>query len=459
MSQDNLAFYDFGVNRRICMVVPKSGDAELASISMLESLGCTVVPLFYRENRDQLGQRISNVNADLLVVFRGEGIPPETIRNAPCPTVLWYGEYFHGADGVSRARFNELSCNAAAFDYVIFCGENEPESLQLLRNLASNRVGYAYPGRFDPAVYRKLDIPKAFDVSFLGSITPRRKTILETLNRRFKVFVKNIWDIEEQVRFFNQSKISLHINFAPFIHSATLNLRTQDILGCGSFLLHEDVVFRSKYEDAKHLVYWRNGDADDLSRKVEYYLTHEQEREEIAAGGHEHLRKTSSAGKTYQRLLSQIDFQLKARTMPVECFGHARDKWGRPTQSFAEFKGALEPVSSAAYPHSFLQRGLLHLQLHRWKQAADLFEQALMLDSECEHAMYLLAVCYERTRHPNRAIKELTRLLRIAPLNPRANRLLGELHRANGRTDLSEYFLQKAGRLDQPQQEQRYGEP
>lgn len=87
---------------------------------------------------------------------------------------------------------------------------------------------------------------------------------------------------------FRYSKINLNIT-SKSIH-AGLPLRIFDVLGCGGFLLTN---FQSELTD-----YFTPGreldcytDEDDLLEKVEYYLTHENDRKEIAQNGFETVQK------------------------------------------------------------------------------------------------------------------------------------------------------------------------
>jgi tetratricopeptide (TPR) repeat protein len=410
-------------------------------------MGYQVEMIDYREERDNLEELLQKINADLVIVGRGDGIPPTFIDSLRCPTLLWYGEHIAGNDEAALARLREVQYNAGVFDYVIWFGEEDLDSMRVLRDLGCNRIGYVYPCRFDQTIYRKLDLPKIYDVSFVGSLTPRRKQILETLARRFKVEFRNIWDVEEQVRFYNQSKIVLHINFAPFIATTSVNMRAFDIMGSGAFMLHEDVVFHKQFEDSKHLAYWHFNDVGNLVDKIEYYLTHEEERERIAAAGYRYVRENFSVDKTIQELLNQVDFSLRAPSLNGEGFGIAFDKWGRQTCSVNELHKALEPVTSAGYAHSFYERGRLYFQLQRWQKAAEFLEQSVEKDGHFISAMYLLALSYQRLNRLKEAVRELSRLLKVAPLHAEANLALGELYLALGDAEEGKYYKQKGSKL------------
>ena len=439
-----------GIHQKICIVSPyKSGEHYYAHVlyKILQKMGYTVEMIDHREDRKKLPELFQNINADLVIVLRGDGIPPGLIDSLSCPTVLWYSENISGYEDSALGRLRELQYNSTVFDYVILTTEGDPDSLQVLRNLGCNRVGCVYPNRFDPTMYRKLNLPKFYDVFFVGTLTPRRKKILGTLAKRFKVEFRNIWDLEEQVRFYNQSKIVLHINAFHFLTMEHLNLRACDVMGCGTFMLHEDVVFHKQAEDRKHMVYWSFNDIDDLADIIEYYLSHEEERERIAESGYRFVRDNWSVDRVVQKFLSFFDLSIRAATLSGEGFGVASDKWGRRTKSKNELEKALEPVISPNYPHSFYERGKFYLQLHRWEKAAQLFEKSLEIDVDFADSIFLLSLSYQRLQRPSDALRLLRRLRKLKPFNAEVNLSLGELYTAMGVAEQGNYYKQKALKL------------
>lgn len=142
-------------------------------------------------------------------------------------------------------------------------------------------------------------IPLLVATTFLGFKTTdtERRTCLNRLSKNHNVhlytqsksedliLVKNMGSVDyltEMPVVFHQSKINLNITVRT-IHTG-LPLRIFDILGAQGFLLTNyqpelDLFF----ENGKDLVYYT--DVDDLCRKADYYLTHDDERQEIARNG------------------------------------------------------------------------------------------------------------------------------------------------------------------------------
>lgn len=390
------------IHKRICWVGAYKGEHCLGRyvVNTLKRLGYSVDVIDYRENMDRLNELFAKINADLVIVSRGGGIPPKLIASLPCPSLLWFGEYMHGNDDHSRARMRELDYNGAAFDYVVWGTGNNIEAMQLMRNMACNRVGHAYSGRFDPKIYRKLNLPKSYDVSFVGSITPRRKLFLETLSKQFRLEVRNIWNLEEQVRFFNQSRIVLHINSFSFINITGINLRAFDVMGSGSFMLHEDSVypevFGKEFIDGRHLVFWQYNNINDLVKKIEYYLLQEEEREKIALEGHRFVHSNFSVKETVRALISRVDFALGSPSLNGPGFGVSFDKWGRQTYSLNELDKNLEIEISPQYPKTFYGVGESYYYLNMYQKACNALEIAVDMDGNYVQAMYLLSLCYRK---------------------------------------------------------------
>lgn len=93
---------------------------------------------------------------------------------------------------------------------------------------------------------------------------------------------------EEAAVIYKCCKINLNISLKSIISG--IPLRAFDIMGCGGFLLsnyQED--FLDYFLPGEDFVYYEN--YIDLMNKVEYYLTHEKEREEIARNGYEKVKK------------------------------------------------------------------------------------------------------------------------------------------------------------------------
>lgn len=129
-----------------------------------------------------------------------------------------------------------------------------------------------------------------------------RVRVMELLGSRYSVNlytgsdttglpVKNcglVKTLTEMPLVFHYSKINLNIT-SKSIHDG-LPLRIFDVLGCGGFLLTNYQTELTDYFTPGRDLDCYTGE-DDLLEKVEYYLTHEKDRKEIAQNGFETVQK------------------------------------------------------------------------------------------------------------------------------------------------------------------------
>ena len=116
----------------------------------------------------------------------------------------------------------------------------------------------------------------------------------EGINNRGKVDYYN-----EMPYIFKNTDINLNITLRSIQRG--IPLRCMDIMGCGGFLLtnyQED--FLNFFEPFEDYVYFES--RADLLEKIEYYITHDEERNRIAASGYEKVK----AGHTYKLRLEEI---------------------------------------------------------------------------------------------------------------------------------------------------------
>lgn len=98
---------------------------------------------------------------------------------------------------------------------------------------------------------------------------------------------------------YRNSKINLNISLRSI--GSGIPLRAFDIMGCGGFLLTNfQADFLEYFEPDVDFVYYT--DYEDLLMKVDYYLTHDVERENIARSGYEKVK----AQHTYEHRIQHF---------------------------------------------------------------------------------------------------------------------------------------------------------
>ncbi len=207
-------------------------------------------------------------------------------------------------------------------------------------------------------LYRKLDLPKRYDVTFIGQPHSDRAQIVLHLRRagiEIRVFgagwdrypeLASIWgghlSTDEVVHTINESRICLNPLSASTRDRMVVKARVFEVSGCGSFQLCSafDEVSRY-YEIGKEIQVFR--DEKDLVDKVGYYLEHEEEREAIARAGYERTLREHTWDARYDHMFREIERlrpQIPERPQPiisskrVTVLYYARS--GRLTQATAE---------------------------------------------------------------------------------------------------------------------------
>lgn len=116
---------------------------------------------------------------------------------------------------------------------------------------------------------------------------------------------------EELPYVFHYSKINLNITLKSI--KSGIPLRAIDIMSAGGFLLTNfQADFLDYFEPDVDFVFYDS--LEDLDRKIDYYLTHEKEREEIARNGQEKIRQQHSFQQHLKIIFNIVD---TPRTIPL----------------------------------------------------------------------------------------------------------------------------------------------
>lgn len=145
-----------------------------------------------------------------------------------------------------------------------------------------------------------------------------RKHTLDAVSRHFHVdlytqsdasmlpYVKNrgIADSERVMpKIFKCSKINLNITLRSI--KSGIPQRALDIMGCGGFLISNYQPELAEYfTPGEDLVLYDS--ANDLIQKIDYYLTHEEERLQIARNGYEKVKRYHSYDTRLTEILNTV---------------------------------------------------------------------------------------------------------------------------------------------------------
>lgn len=307
-------------------------------VSAIRQLGHDVLDTDFRQERDRLPELLQQ-KADMILVCKGEGINPHLIESSPCITSLWYAEQIGTPDrydDTALSRRKELTFNVQAFDYVF---SHDPANLLVYKRLEAERVNALPCAAVDPALNRKLDLPKKYDVVFVGSKTPRRRKLLETLEHKgINLYSPDIWNAEDMNRLFNESRIVINLHLSDLLNTET---RVAEVLGSGSFLLSETLSDLDLVDDGKHFIGFTPGDTNELAEKIRYYLNHEREMENIARQGYQHIHENHTYATRIQKILNTVDFSFNHRIWPAYIIGVPTNVKMKPTLRIDRYNAAV----------------------------------------------------------------------------------------------------------------------
>lgn len=192
------------------------------------------------------------------------------------------------------------------------------------------------PFGFSLAVYKKKELDKKYDVSFVGSFSPLRKWLIELLAKegvKVNVFGSG-WGVGEHlpvegiVDVYNQSKINLNLtngtsrdigmllNSFRSLSAIKLNLLTKRIKeqvrgkhfainGCGGFQLSYFVPgLNLFYEIDKEIAVYE--DIYNLPAEIKFFLNNEDLRTDIANAGYIRSLEDHSSQKYLSLMLNRI---------------------------------------------------------------------------------------------------------------------------------------------------------
>ena len=203
------------------------------------------------------------------------------------------------------------------------------ENINLLRGKTKARVEmfgtFAQPQEnhdVDPAPSEP-----EYDILFIGNmpgVDERRKAIIEYLSGRYKVHpvAFDLWG-EKKVKAIKNSKICLNIHFeeARFEEQG----RLLDYAENHAFILSEPM-YNSVFEDGKDYVSFY---LSDLDKKIDYYLSRDDERKRIADNAYEHYKRLISdhGEKAFHRFLDCVILESYRRELKRR--DRARPFWER----------------------------------------------------------------------------------------------------------------------------------
>lgn len=189
-----------------------------------------------------------------------------------------------------------------------------------------------FPFGCNEQIFRKLDVPKKYDVSFVGTWHPYREWIVSRIRKAgIKVAVAGYrWAAGEvnqaqMVNYFNQSKINLNLSNSAswdmrYLVSSSMAIvnrlrskknveqmkaRIFEVNGCGGFQLsyYVEGIANCYVPDREIVIY---ADVDDLIEKIRFYLEHDALRESIAEAGYNRTLQEHTFAHRFKNVFSRM---------------------------------------------------------------------------------------------------------------------------------------------------------
>ena len=279
-------------------------------------------PWLMREYNELVLDAAREFQPDFLLAFKGNLVLPETLRKLREQKIPLYNYYpdrvLLEAGTYLGQSLGEYDC---FFDTKRYWDGEAAHKVQV-------RERVFVPHGYDPEVHKPLvltDKDKAqygCDVSLIANWSPTKETTLSELLSVLPGVDLRIWG-RNWSRCKNPAILRFVRDWAPTGHqysrmilAARINLgimgitpaardetttRTYEIPACGGFMLHERTrELQELFEEDKEVACFGSG--RELAEKIEFYLSHPEQRKTIAAAGHARCVPAYS----YDRRVAQI---------------------------------------------------------------------------------------------------------------------------------------------------------
>lgn len=286
---------------------------EAIDSGIIDSLRACVKEL-HIASPEELAQQAISLRPDLVLVLNGLHTFPEdhlqqidAIRLLGIRTAVWYVDDPYMTETTAK--------NAIHYDIVL---THELSTVALYKELGCQIVHYC-PLAVNENLFRplKTTVEYGSDICFIGQGFWNRiemfDAIADTLLGKRTIIIGQLWErlqqysklkpfinmgwitSDECIKYYNAAKIVINMhrttetgadNFNTLNYPGySINPRTFEIAACGAFQLtdvREDLAnhYRPGYDIETY------GDANDLSAKLTYYLSHEEERRNVALRGY-----------------------------------------------------------------------------------------------------------------------------------------------------------------------------
>jgi len=255
---------------------------------------------------NELVQHLATLPDLYLWVDPGGRYFPPGIEDLPIPTACYLVDVHLGHWREQVARF---------FDGVFIA---QKDYLPGFRRAVGHDQVHWLPLGAAPDVHRRLDLPRIYDVGFVGNIsyahrsTPRARRLKAIAARwRTNDFYRH-YTPDEVGQVYSQSRIVFNTSIA-----GDVNMRVFEGTASGALVLTDSIAngLGELFEIGREIVTYKN-DAD-LFDKIAYYLDHEDERQAIAQAGYDRTHTQHTYAHRMKWLLERVTDPSFRRVAPM----------------------------------------------------------------------------------------------------------------------------------------------
>lgn len=277
-------------------------------------------PIFKNVVIELRNKRLVNIarknKANLLFVSKGELISQKTIESLKklnIVTINWFSDLF--------PYFPNLISTLSEYDIVFTPDQDDIDNYQNKMKTKLFKLSYGAPIINESPDFKN----RKYNVVFIGAFSKDREEMIHLLrefnplvwgNKKWAAskvsqYYQNKWLSPTNVlEILQNTKIAINVHQVELNEGTTLNVRAFESTGSGALLLTDfrrDLPSLFKISgDKQEVVCYKN--FDELKEYVRYYLTHEEDRLEIAKRGFERAKKDHTYDKRVSTILSKINF-------------------------------------------------------------------------------------------------------------------------------------------------------
>jgi spore maturation protein CgeB len=272
----------------------------------------------------------SQLRPDILLAFKGSLVQPHTLEVLRQSNIKLYNYY---PDTSPTAHDHVLAQSIRKYDCVFYT--KKFWTLNLPKVLADRRTVFL-PHGYDPDVHKPLPLGDrdredyGHDVTVVASHTPYKELLLSGLLRRRPDLDLHIYGSRWEMSRSPELRPHIHripiygSQYAKALRAARICLgimsgkvegvcqgdetttRSFEIPACGGFMLHERTPELLEIYDEGHEVACF-GSVEELTSKIDYYLSHPDERLTIARAGHARCVPAYSYDSRVQTILAYYE--------------------------------------------------------------------------------------------------------------------------------------------------------